>query len=98
MVPALDGELLVLCVDPAETGLGHGSRLVNAAADLMPGPGSATCTSGWASRSARVDLPRGRRLGADGAVRTLDLRGDGDVVVDQFRLRTSLEERERRAR
>src|SRR3954471_6000634 len=33
-VPKLDAELLALCVDPAETREGSGSRLVNASADI----------------------------------------------------------------
>jgi GNAT superfamily N-acetyltransferase len=92
-VPALDGELLALCVDPAARGAGHGSRLVNAVADLAREDGvhhlhawlagaeqglrDFLVTAGW------VD---------DGATRSLDLRGDGALVLDQVRLRTALVE------
>ena len=35
LVPRLDAELHVFCVDPDEEGRGHGSRLLNASADVM---------------------------------------------------------------
>jgi GNAT superfamily N-acetyltransferase len=92
-VPALDGELLALCVDPAETGHGHGSRLVNAAADLARIDGVAHLHT-WLS-DGEADLRaflEGAGWAADGASRTLDLRGDGEVVLDQSRLRTALVE------
>jgi GNAT superfamily N-acetyltransferase len=92
-VPALDGELLALCVDPAETGHGHGSRLVNAAADLARIDGVAHLHA-WLS-DGEAELRAflvGAGWAADGARRRLDLRGDGDVVLDQTRLRTALVE------
>src|SRR6476659_2899537 len=90
-VPRLDGELLALCVDPAETGHGHGSRLVNAVADLARIDGVAHLHA-WLS-DGEADLRAflvGAGWAADGARRSLDLRGDGDVVLDQTRLRTAL--------
>ena len=90
-VPSLDGELLALCVDPAETGRGHGSRLVNAAADLARIDGVGHLHA-WLS-DGEADLRAflvGAGWAADGATRSLDLRGDGDVVIDQTRLRTAL--------
>jgi GNAT superfamily N-acetyltransferase len=92
-VPALDGELLALCVDPAETGRGHGSRLVNAAADLARIDGVAHLHA-WLSdgEAALHAFLVGAGWAADGARRSLDLRGDGDVVLDQTRLRTALVE------
>ena len=92
-VPALDGELLALYVDPAETGHGHGSRLVNAVADLARIDGVAHLHT-WLS-DGEADLRAflvGAGWAADGARRSLDLRGDGDVVLDQTRLRTALVE------
>ena len=89
--PARDGELLTLCVDPAESRSGHGSRLVNAVADIGRGDGYAHLHV-WLA-TAETDL-RAFLVGAgwddDGATRTLDLRGDGDVVIEQARLRTAL--------
>lgn len=92
-VPALDGELLALCVDPADSGGGHGSRLVNAAADLARIDGVAHLHA-WLS-DAEADLRAflvGAGWAADGATRSLDLVGDGVVLVDQTRLRTALVE------
>jgi len=92
-IPSLDGELLALCVDPAETGHGHGSRLVNAAADLSRIDGVAHLHA-WLS-DGETDLRaflEGAGWAADGASRSLDLTGDGTVLVDQSRLRTALVE------
>jgi GNAT superfamily N-acetyltransferase len=90
-VPRLDAELLALCVDPAETGQGSGSRLVNASADSARGDGFHHLHA-WLA-AAESDL-RGFLAEAgweeDGATRSLDLRGDGEVVVEQTRLRTAL--------
>ena len=92
-VPSLDGELLGLYVDPASTGEGHGSRLVNAVADVARLDGVQHLHA-WLA-DAETDL-RGFLEAAgwaeDGAVRTLDPTGDGAVVVRQRRLRTALVE------
>jgi GNAT superfamily N-acetyltransferase len=89
--PRLDAELLALCVDPAETGQGSGSRLVNASADIARGDGFHHLHA-WLA-AAESDL-RAFLVEAgweeDGATRSLDLRGDGEVVVEQTRLRTAL--------
>ena len=92
-IPALDGELLALCVDPAATGAGHGSRLVNAVADLarIDGVRHLHVWLADAEGDLRVFL-QGAGWEADGAVRSLDLRGDGAVLVDQSRWRTALVE------
>jgi GNAT superfamily N-acetyltransferase len=92
-VPALDGELLALCVDPAESGHGHGSRLVNAVADLARIDGVDHLHSWIAEDETRLRaFLVGAGWAADGATRTLDLLGDGVVQVDQLRLRTALVE------
>ena len=52
-----DAELLVLLVDPDDLGRGHGSRLLNATADVLGGPGGA------------APVPRGG--GRDRAVRRI---------------------------
>jgi GNAT superfamily N-acetyltransferase len=89
--PDRDGELLALCVDPEASGSGHGSRLVNAVADIGREDGYQYLHT-WLA-AAEGDL-RAFLVGAgwddDGATRSLDLRGDGDVVVEQTRLRTAL--------
>jgi GNAT superfamily N-acetyltransferase len=92
-VPSLDGDLLALCVDPAETGRGHGSRLVNAAADVARIDGVAHLHAWLADNEddLRAFLTDAG-WAADGATRSLDLVGDGAVLVDQSRLRTALVE------
>lgn len=90
-VASLDGELLALCVDPDEGGQGHGSRLVNAVADVAREDGVHHLHA-WLA-AAETDLRRflvGSGWEEDGAVRSLDLRGDGAVVLEQTRLRTAL--------
>jgi GNAT superfamily N-acetyltransferase len=90
-VPALDGELLALCVDPASTGAGHGSRLVNAVADLARADGVHHLHAWLAGAEKDLrDFLVGSGWSSDGARRSLDLRGDGVVVLDQTRLRTTL--------
>ena len=89
-----DAELLALCVDPEAAGAGHGSRLVNAAADVAGGDGFSALHT-WLA-AAETDL-RAFLVGAgwdsDGAHRSLDLRGDGEVLVEQTRLGAALPER-----
>ena len=90
-VPKLDGELLALCVDPAETHQGSGSRLVNASADIARGDGFHHLHA-WLA-AAESDLRAFLAEAGweeDGATRSLDLRDDGVVVVEQTRLRTAL--------
>ena len=93
LVPRLDGELHVFCVDPDEEGRGHGSRLLNASADVMreAGFGHLHVWLGEPERGLWTFL-EGAGWAPDGAVRALDLRGDEQVVVEQVRLRTSLED------
>lgn len=91
LVPRLDAELHVFCVDPDEEGRGHGSRLLNAAADVTreDGFGHLHVWLGEPERGLWTFL-EGAGWAPDGATRTLDLRGDGEVVVEQVRLRTAL--------
>jgi GNAT superfamily N-acetyltransferase len=93
LVPGLDAELHVSCVDPDEEGRGHGSRLLNAAADVMRAAGFSHLHV-WLGEPERGlwTFLEGAGWAADGANRTLDLRGDERVVVEQVRLRTSLED------
>jgi len=92
--PAVDAELLALVVERPSRGRGHGSRLLQAAADLSREAGVRTLRAwlGPADDRLRAFLV-GAGWGPDGAGRVLDLRGDGQVVVRQQRLHTGLEER-----
>lgn len=89
--PVADAELSELNVDPARRGLGHGSRLLQAAVDTLQ-----------ADRFTRVVL---WAMAADDALRTfltdagwapdqahreLDLDGTGTTLVKQVRLHTAI--------
>ncbi len=93
LVPPLDAELHVFCIDPDEEGHGHGSRLLNASADVMRETGFSHLHV-WLGEPERGlwTFLEGAGWAPDGATRTLDLRGDEQVVVEQVRLRTSLED------
>jgi GNAT superfamily N-acetyltransferase len=90
---AVDAELHALCVRPDRTREGHGSRLINAAVDHLRDDGFLRAHTWLGSAD---DVLRGFLVGsgwdADGAHRSLDLRGDGDVVVPQVRLHTGIGE------
>lgn len=76
--PDQDGEIVVLVVDPAAEGDGHGSRLLNAAADLLRQNGFGRVRA-WVP-SADRDRQRflaGAGLRADGATRVLADGVDG---------------------
>lgn len=85
------GELTDLTVDPHKRGVGHGSRLLQAAADTLVADRFTRAVT-WLPASD--DELRGflgsAGWGADGAHRTLDLLGDGTTTVKQVRLHTSL--------
>ena len=87
-----DAELLAMGVLPDHAGQGHGSRLVNASVDHLRGDGFTTAYV-WLTGSdpLRVFL-ESAGWADDGARRTLDLHGDGTVVVDQLRLQAGLTE------
>jgi GNAT superfamily N-acetyltransferase len=86
-----DGELMELTVDAGEQGKGHGSRLLQAAADTMVADGFTRAVT-WLV--AEDDVLRtfltDAGWGADGAHRTLDLDGTGVTQVKQVRLHTTL--------
>lgn len=89
--PIVDAELAEVTIDPAERGKGHGSRLLQAAADTLV-----------ADRFVRVVLwsmatdDALRRFlteagwAPDGAHRELDLDGAGTTLVKQIRMHTAL--------
>lgn len=86
----VDGELVAIGVLPDRVNEGHGSRLVNAAVDHLRMDGFATATV-WVTGSDPLrPFLEGAGWGADGAHRSLDLHGDGTVVVAQVRLHASI--------
>lgn len=90
--PVADAELAELTVDPAERGRGHGSRLLQAAADTMRADrfGRAvlwTVATDDALRRFLADAG----WAPDGAHRELDLDGEGTTTVKQVRLHTRLD-------
>lgn len=89
--PETDAELHALCVDPGHEGAGHGSRLVNACADVLRGLGTARLQIWLGDPDARLRaFLESAGWADDGATRSLDLRGDGEVLVAQRRLATEL--------
>ena len=94
--PDLDGvetgELHALVVDPDRTRAGHGSRLQAAVTDTAREAGfRRLCTWVADGDTALRAFLEASGWGADGAIRELDLRGDGEVLVGQARLRTVLD-------
>jgi GNAT superfamily N-acetyltransferase len=89
--PVADAELSELTVDPAKRGLGHGSRLLQAAIDTVQADGFSRAVL-WAIASD--DRLRGFLADAgwapDQAHRELDLDGTGTTVVKQVRLHTAI--------
>jgi GNAT superfamily N-acetyltransferase len=91
--PADDAEVLTFLVDPQHRGQGHGSRLLAASVDHLRAVGFVRGLA-WidATDEAGRGLLRATGWAPDGSFRTLDLDGDGRVVVRQVRLHTTLEE------
>ena len=87
--PVADGELVELCVDPGERRLGHGSRLLQAAADTLVADRFTRAVS-WLR--VEDDIRRGFLTDAgwapDQAHR--ELEGPGGVRAKQVRLHTAL--------
>ncbi len=86
-----DGELMELTIDAAERGKGHGSRLLQAAADTMVADRFIRAVT-WlvADDDAQRGFLADAGWAADGAHRTLDLDGTGATQVKQIRLHTAL--------
>ena len=91
--PAGDAEIVALSVEPSHEHAGHGSRLVNAAADFLRSDGFRTAHV-WLTETD-ADLRaflEGAGWSDDGARRTLDLHGDGETVIAQLRLAAVLQQ------
>jgi GNAT superfamily N-acetyltransferase len=70
---------------------GHGSRLVNASIDYLRDDGFMRAQVWLADTDRNLrDFLEAAGWADDGARRRLDLRGDGDVLVDQLRLNASI--------
>ncbi len=89
--PVSTGELADLTVDPHKRGAGHGSRLLQAAAETLQADRFTRAVM-WlpASDDALRAFVTGSGWDSDGAHRTLDLTGDGVTTVKQVRLHTAL--------
>lgn len=87
--PDRDAELYLLLVDPAATGAGHGSRLLQAVADHLREDGFSTAVS-WllAADEGLAGFLIGAGWAPDGSTRDLDVPGHG---VRQVRLHTALD-------
>ncbi|HZJ07883.1 MAG TPA: GNAT family N-acetyltransferase [Nocardioidaceae bacterium] len=93
--PIAEGEISEFTIDPDQTRLGHGSRLLHACADTLRAD-KFTRAAMWLNSTD--DALRGFVTEAgwapDGAHRELDLHGDGSVTVKQVRLHTDLSEKQ----
>ncbi len=91
--PVSDGQISELVIDPATTRQGHGSRLLQAAADTLRSDGF-THASMWvnATDDAVREFVTAAGWAPDGAHRELALHGDAGVRVKQVRLHTDLRE------
>jgi GNAT superfamily N-acetyltransferase len=89
--PVTDGELMELTVDASERGRGHGSRLLQAAADTMVADRFTRAVT-WlvADDDEQRSFLGDAGWAPDGAHRTLDLDGTGATQVKQVRLHTAL--------
>jgi ribosomal protein S18 acetylase RimI-like enzyme len=89
--PIADAELAELTVDAADRGRGHGSRLLQAAAETLAADRFRRAVL-WvlAGDDAMRSFVTGAGWAPDGAHRELDLDGSGTTVVKQVRLHTAL--------
>jgi GNAT superfamily N-acetyltransferase len=90
--PGAEAELLAIGVLPDRARQGHGSRLVNASVDHLRGDGFATAYVWVTPTDSLRPFLESAGWAADGARRSLDLHGDGAVIVDQLRLHAGLTE------
>lgn len=89
--PGAVGEVQELTVTPDRRGLGHGSRLLQAAVDTLVADGfSQAVTWAIASDDALRSFLAEAGWAPDSAHRELDLDGSGRTLVKQVRLHTAL--------
>jgi ribosomal protein S18 acetylase RimI-like enzyme len=89
--PVRDGEVSELTVDPEHRGLGHGSRLLQAAVDtLVADRFTRAVTWSLATDDALRSFLSSAGWAPDSAHRQLDLDGTGETTVRQVRLHTAL--------
>ena len=89
--PIADGEVQELTLDPQERGKGHGSRLLQAAAETLQADRfSRAVTWVLASDDALRAFLTSAGWAPDTAHRELDLDGSGATLVRQVRLHTAL--------
>lgn len=87
-----DAELFVLCVHPDGWGRGHGSRLLNATMEHIADDNFVRVHA-WlpvVDDEPLLAFLRSSGWELDGAHRTLDLSGDGQLTVDQHRLHVGI--------
>jgi len=89
--PVADAEVQEITLDPDERGKGHGSRLLQAAAETMQADRFTRAVT-WvlASDEALRAFLTGAGWAPDTAHRELDLDGSGTTLVKQVRLHTAL--------
>ncbi|WP_134767475.1 GNAT family N-acetyltransferase [Nocardioides sp. 1609] len=89
--PIADGELAELVVVPDERGKGHGSRLLQAAAETLEADRFTRAVT-WtiATDDRRRAFLESAGWAPDSAHRELDLDGSGTTTVKQVRLHTAL--------
>ncbi len=89
--PVSDGELMELTVDPEQRGLGHGSRLVQAAVETLEADRFTRAVL-WtvASDDTLRSFLASAGWAPDTAHRELDLDGTGTTTVKQVRLHTAI--------
>ena len=91
--PSVDGEVDDLTVHNDHEHSGHGSRLLHAAVETLRADGFRRAVVWLTSTDdARRAFLIESGWAPDGAHRTLDLNGDGAVLVRQVRLHTALDE------
>ncbi len=89
--PGAHAELLVLLVDPDHQHEGHGSRLLNAAADTLRDTGFSMLRAWVPEADAdRTTFLQDAGFVLDGATRLLDAAGDGTTTVRELRLSAGL--------
>jgi ribosomal protein S18 acetylase RimI-like enzyme len=85
------GELGELVVRPEDRRLGHGSRLLSAAVEHLHSHGFTSVVT-WINEgdAARTEFFNSAGFAPDGAVRVLDLDGEGTTTVRQLRWSAAL--------